>query len=492
MSETADSIWRDYVTSGVPDSGVWKPPKKDIREWGARLESLHNAVGANSGAVYTTRAILLANLQPAGNSMAWVISDSTSAYNGIYQKVGAVNSGSWTRVGDLPYSFIVATDVGAGTPDAIQATSSIPISGSALVWFSAFEANTGSPVTVSLNGETPLTIKTNGGNDPIAGGLTAGSVVMGIKSGTTFRLLSDQASAAVVSAAEEAAAAAAGYASLARNDVFVNSFIGNGSATDFTLSVDPGTANNIRVNMNGAVQLHSSYSLVYVSSVPKIRFSEAPPDGVSFEAEMGFRIAVGTPATGSVTYDKIQNITATLRLLGRKSAGSGGAEEISAAELRDLFLPAGSVIQSIAAAPYTANTNITSNVPADNTRPQITEGTEILTVTIVPQKATSILRLRFRGQASVNVANGLVIASIHKVGQADAIATVYGQQPSSSFAIPLAIDTDIVAGGTSAVTFTVRVGNNNSPNATSLNGALGSPLFGGASAATLIVEEIKA
>ncbi|WP_457661246.1 hypothetical protein [Sinorhizobium medicae] len=71
-----------------------------------------------------------------------------------------------------------------------------------------FEANTASPVTVSFNGGSALTIKTNGGNDVAVGGLTAGMIVMGIVSGTTFRLVSDQASAVLVAQAEAAAAAA--------------------------------------------------------------------------------------------------------------------------------------------------------------------------------------------------------------------------------------------------------------------------------------------
>ncbi len=495
MAETANVIWADG-----PASEAYEPEKSRIRAWGTWIESFLSAISSNGGFVYTTRAFLYLDLTKSDKTMAWVISDPTTAYNGIYQKNGAAGSGVWTRVADLPYSFIVANDVGAGTPNAIQATSSIPISESALIWFNVFEPNGPGPVTVSFNGSAPLTIKTNSGNDPVDQGLVG--IVMGVKIGSTFRLVTDQASVAIQAAAEAAAAAAAGYAALARNDVVINPFTGNGSTTDFTLTVDPGSANNIRVNMNGASQLHSSYSLVYVSTVPTLRFSEAPPNGVAFEAEMGFRIAVGTPADASiitakladdsVTYAKMQNISATLRLLGRKTAGAGDAEEISAAELRDLFLPAGSVVQSVAATPYTANTSISSLIPVDNTIPQITEGTQILTVTITPQKSTSVLRLRFRGQASINAANGLAVASIHKVGQNDAIATTYGQIATSLQAFPLVIETDIVAGGTSPITFTVRVGHNNSPNSLAFNGAVGTALFGGASAATLVVEEIKA
>ncbi|MHC2573962.1 hypothetical protein ACVMH6_006290 [Rhizobium leguminosarum] len=211
----AATAWRDFNTDLVPSSGNHEPDKKEIRAWGLWLESFITAIGANSGSVFTTRAALFADLAHAANSMAWVIGDATVAYNGIYRKSGASGTGSWTRVGDLPYSFITAIDVGAGTPNAIQATTPLPISGSALIVMNIFESNAGSPVTVAFNGEAALTIKSNSGNDIVAGGLTAGMQVLGVVAGATFRLVSDQVSPAIIAAAEAAAAAAVAAASTA-------------------------------------------------------------------------------------------------------------------------------------------------------------------------------------------------------------------------------------------------------------------------------------
>ncbi|MBN9053585.1 MAG: hypothetical protein J0H80_07370 [Rhizobiales bacterium] len=208
MVETANTIWADG-----PASAPAQPDKAKIRAWGTWLESFVTAIGANSGSVYATRAALYSDLVHGPNSMAWVVNDPTAAYNGIYQKAGASGTGSWSRVADLPYSFITASDVGAGTPNAIIATSSLPISSSALVMMGIFEANTGSPVTVAFNGGPSLTIKTNTGNDVASGGLLAGMQLIGIVTGTTFRLVSDQVSAAVVAAAEAAANASANSAS---------------------------------------------------------------------------------------------------------------------------------------------------------------------------------------------------------------------------------------------------------------------------------------
>ncbi|MDX1170252.1 hypothetical protein GOL87_25320 [Sinorhizobium medicae] len=208
MAITAAEVWRDYETDGVPSSDAHKVKKSDARAWGAWVEGLINAFISGGGLIFSSKATLDANLAYAANTMAWVIGDATVSNNGVYGKVGASGSGSWTRRADLPFSFIIASDAGAGTPNAIQATTSIPVSSSALVWTNIFENNTASPVTISFNGGTALTIKTNAGNDVAVGGLTAGMIVMGIVSGSTFRLVSDQASAAVLAAAEAAQAAA--------------------------------------------------------------------------------------------------------------------------------------------------------------------------------------------------------------------------------------------------------------------------------------------
>jgi hypothetical protein len=191
MVQLAETIWRDFVTDGVPSTGANEPRKRDIREWGTWIEGV--AAGAFAGAVvFPSKETADINLDHAANTMAWVVLDSTPGDNGVYRKIGASGTGSWARIADLPYSYIKASDNGAGTPNAIQATTSIPVpaaDGYALIALNIFEANTGSPVTVSFNGDTALAIKTTTGQDIAAGGLSAGMIVAGYKSGATFRLL---------------------------------------------------------------------------------------------------------------------------------------------------------------------------------------------------------------------------------------------------------------------------------------------------------------
>ncbi|MEH7907436.1 hypothetical protein V7798_07635 [Rhizobium laguerreae] len=496
MAETANEVWKDG-----PAGEPYQPEKFRIRAWGTWLEQVVQAFTSGGGFVYTSREEMFADLSHGSNTIAWVVGDATVAYNGIYQKVGLAGFGSWARVADLPFSFIIASDTGTGTPNAIQATTSVPVSASALVWLSAFEANTGSPVTVSFNGGTDLAIKTNSGNDIAPGGLLAGMTVMGIVSGSTFRLVSDQASAAIVAAAEDAADRAENAAALALNNFVSENFIANGVDTDFELASDPGSPNNMIVVVDGLpMQAPDSFSLVYAGSVAKIRMPEVLPDGTKFNVRYGNVIAVAAPSDGAittnklanqaVTYAKLQNISATLRLLGRKTAGAGDAEELSAADLRDLFLPTGSVVDS-AVATYASNANLSTTIPIDDTSPQITEGTEVLSVSITPKSATNKLRIRWTGRGASSVAPLGIAWGIFRAGVASAISAGHVSVATADYEHPLFGDAEYVPGVTTVQTISVRVGPSAAANVR-LNGTSSARLFGGAGIATLVVEEIKA
>lgn len=210
MVKKASEIFEDG-----PSANPSRPSKPDLRAWGTWLESFLTSIGANSGSVFPTRAALFADLAHAANSMAWVMSDGTVAYNGIYRKSGASGAGAWVRIGDLPYSFIAASNSGAGTANAIQADTTVPVSESALVVLPIVATNTASPTSVSFNGGAALTIKSAVGNNIAIGGQAAGMRMLGIVSGGAFRLVTDQVSSAIIAAAEAEATKASGFASLA-------------------------------------------------------------------------------------------------------------------------------------------------------------------------------------------------------------------------------------------------------------------------------------
>ncbi len=146
----------------------------------------------------------------------------------------------------------------------------------------------------------------------------------------------------------------------------------------------------------------------------------------------------------------------------------------------------GSVLQSVWATPYTANTDLTANIPGDDTIPQNTEGTQILTLSITPRFSTSKLRLRFEGQVSPTLADR-VTAALFRDSGANAVAAQM-VIPESTRMATLYLQTEVAASSTSATTFNLRIGAQSTT--IRLNGLNTARLLGGSSSATLVCEEI--
>lgn len=137
-------------------------------------------------------------------------------------------------------------------------------------------------------------------------------------------------------------------------------------------------------------------------------------------------------------------------------------------------------------AEYTTNADITGLIPFDDTIPQNTEGTQILSVTLTPKSVTSRVRLRFQGQ----IVGGFVnyIAAIFSSASSNALRSGWATL-DSSYAGPLVLEHEYVPGVTTTLTFSVRIGTQ-SGTTMRLNGTSGGRLFGGSAGATLVVEEI--
>lgn len=131
---------------------------------------------------------------------------------------------------------------------------------------------------------------------------------------------------------------------------------------------------------------------------------------------------------------------------------------------------------------------ITSSIPVDNTIPQQTEGTEVLTVAITPTNASNILEIEFTGFSSNVSTAGSICTAIFQDATADAIAALrYSIQESANFVIR----EQIVAGTTSSTTFKARIGRDGSTNTFVNAGATGSAVFNGTAATILTVKEFQ-
>ena len=150
-------------------------------------------------------------------------------------------------------------------------------------------------------------------------------------------------------------------------------------------------------------------------------------------------------------------------------------------------LPAGAVIQSVAAT-YASNADLSTTIPNDDTIPQNTEGTEVVTVSITPTSASSTIEIEFRGMGAASGSANLV-AALFKDSGANALAASTGIAGSVNLPGPIGIIYQESAGSTSARTYKIRVGANTGT--CRLNGTTTGRLYGGTSAATLVVREIK-
>jgi hypothetical protein len=154
----------------------------------------------------------------------------------------------------------------------------------------------------------------------------------------------------------------------------------------------------------------------------------------------------------------------------------------------DMFT--GTILQVQAATPYTSNTDLTTVLPSDNTIPQITEGTEILTLTFTPKHASSSVWV-YVGTGVCAGASGIdMAAALFKNSEINAIAaTAMHVSSAGNYENMPPILYKESPGSVSPVIYSVRVGPSTS--SMRLNGTTGARVFGGVAAWNLWVIEVR-
>lgn len=191
---------------------------------------------------------------------------------------------------------------------------------------------------------------------------------------------------------------------------------------------------------------------------------------------------IATALTGSIAADGQTPITANLPMSGYKitglATGSAATDSVAYGQL---------IVLARAYAAYLSNASLTTVIPVDDTIPQVTEGTEILSISFTPKSATNRLRLRFQGQFS---ASGLIVctAAVFSSASANALVAVGATAPSADYFSPLVLEKEYVPGVATSLTFSVRVGP--ASGSMRMNGNTATRIYGGVSGATLVIEEI--
>ena len=132
----------------------------------------------------------------------------------------------------------------------------------------------------------------------------------------------------------------------------------------------------------------------------------------------------------------------------------------------------------------------TTQIPPDDTIPQITEGNEYMTLAITPKSATSnlIIAVVFFGAGSIAGQQNISVA-LFQDATANALASVYTQTANANAAVTIPLTHKMTSGTTSATTFRVRAGLGAAGTIT-FNGYASGRVFGGVAASSITITEV--
>lgn len=189
-------------------------------------------------------------------------------------------------------------------------------------------------------------------------------------------------------------------------------------------------------------------------------------------------------ASGTSALSKLSAGTATY-VLTSNGAGAAPTWQAPAAT------PAGSVVKSALTLYTTFTSGTTSMAGGNDTIPQITDGTEITTLSFTPTSATNTLRVTVSGpysaSAPINQWVGLFRDSTAAAKASQGLGT-----PAADILSNFSFQFEELAGSTSATTYRVRIGNLNGGSATwAVNGNSSARRLGGSSGLVIKIEEIK-
>ena len=164
----------------------------------------------------------------------------------------------------------------------------------------------------------------------------------------------------------------------------------------------------------------------------------------------------------------------------------------AAATAAALVKLSGDVVQQVYASSGAVST-VSTIIPYDDTIPQITEGTEILTATLTPASASNYLEIEAVVHVAGNATSGYLIGALFQDATANALMADIVTYTGAGFQYQLTVRCRVLAGTTSATTIRLRVGpGSGTTTQVTINGSAAARVLGGVYISSLTVTEIKA
>lgn len=174
--------------------------------------------------------------------------------------------------------------------------------------------------------------------------------------------------------------------------------------------------------------------------------------------------------------------------IGGTTVGKAVLTAADAAGARDAIGSSpGSVVNS-ADSSYATYTSLTAQIPGDDTIPQSTEGTQILTCSITPTKSANNLRVKVSIPEIICATSLSVVGAVFRDSGANAVGAAIAFTGATLTSLNFSFV--VSAASTSATTFKLRVG----PTASGtiyVNGNASARQLGGIQVATMTIEEIE-
>lgn len=181
-------------------------------------------------------------------------------------------------------------------------------------------------------------------------------------------------------------------------------------------------------------------------------------------------------------------------LIGKATTDTLTNKSIAATQLTGTIaaaaLPAGSVLQVKNFQFGTASTG-TTLIPTDNTIPQITEGTQFLSLAITPISATSKLLINCLLNASYSTVGPRYTIALFQDSTVNAVSAGAAYPASNTVIQQISCNYFMTSGTTSSTTFTVRAGGDGAGTIT-VNGLSGTQTLGGVLYSSITITEIAA